>query len=171
MRRTLLLIGLCGATGPALALGCVDEGVPVFSCQAANGRKFIELCGSSKGDSGEGFLQYRFGSLDAEGREKAVELEWPDKPAGSLKRFFGATYKHQGVYTQSVRFVRGDYSYSVFTQARGNRDLGAGVEVRNLKTGKVTTIDCSERPRFYIFELQGRIACDPETPVGKACIS
>jgi hypothetical protein len=44
------------------------------------------------------------------------------------------------------------------------------VQVKARASGKVTTIYCSERPRFYVFELQGLLACDPETPVGKACI-
>ena len=69
-----------------------------------------------------------------------------------------------------MRFVTGDLSYRVFTAARGSRELGAGVEVRNLRTGKATTVACSERPRFHVFELKALVACDPDTPVGRACI-
>jgi hypothetical protein len=148
---------------------CDEDSVSLFSCQAADGRKFIELCSSSPLRAG-GFLQYRFGALDKEGREKAVELVYPTNRAGSLKRFFGATYTYKGTYTQSVRFSTGQYSYTVYTNANGARDEGAGVEVRNLSTGKLVEVTCSERPRFYIFELTGLIDCDAETPVGKACI-
>jgi len=48
--------------------------------------------------------------------------------------------------------------------------IAAGVEVRDTKSGRTSTISCSERPRFYIHELQGFVDCDAETPVGKACI-
>jgi len=69
-----------------------------------------------------------------------------------------------------VRFVSGNFGYTVFTRARGMETLEAGVEVRDRKSGKTSTIHCSERPRFYIHELEGLVACDPETPVGKACV-
>ena len=166
MRRTLLLASLALAS-PALA--CESGSFPLFGCEASKSTKFIELCAPSPVGE-DGYLQYRFGSLDSDGRDKAVELEYPAKRAGSLKAFFGATYTHQGVYTQSVRFATPAFSYTVFTEARGNRELGAGVKVRNLATGKTTVVSCSERPRFYIFELKGLLACDPETPVGTACI-
>jgi hypothetical protein len=58
----------------------------------------------------------------------------------------------------------------VFTRARGSQVLDAGVEVRDRKSGKISIVLCSERPRFYIFDLQGLVACDPKTPVGTACV-
>lgn len=149
---------------------CETDSTPIFGCQAANGHKFIQLCASSPVAAEDGFLQYRFGSLDPDGEEKALEFEFPAQRSGSLDHFHGATYTHQGVYIQSVRFVSGTFSYSVFTRAHGRKDLGAGVEVRNLRTGKTVVVSCSERPRFYIFELKGRVACDPDTPLGTACI-
>jgi hypothetical protein len=153
------------------AFGCDPEATAVFGCEAARGRNFIELCAPAASTGPEaGALQYRFGSLDGAGREKTVELEFPHAPEGSLRQFFGATYTYECVYTQSIRFLSGGYSYTVFTRTRGTRLLGAGVDVLNQATGKTRTVDCSERPRFYIFELQGRVPCDPETPVGRACI-
>lgn len=151
------------------ALACDEDSTPIFSCEASNGRKFIELCASSP-VSRSGFLEYRFGTLDSEGHERAAELVFPSQRAGSLSKFVGATYTHQGVYTQSVRFDTGLHTYTVFTRARGRRDEGAGVEVKARASGKVATVYCSERPRFYIFELQGFVACDPDSPVGRACI-
>lgn len=159
-----------------LAHACETDAQPIFSCEADNGRKFIELCASGEPGGAPSTLQYRFGSQTPEGRDDAVELEFPDKPAGSLGRFFGAVYTHKGVYTQSVRFKSAGFSYTVFTESWPDADSAegaagsAGVTVRNLGTGKSRTVDCSERPRFYIFELQNVLACDPATPVGKACI-
>lgn len=157
------------------ARACEAEARPIFSCEAAGGRKFIELCAA--GESGSvSALQYRFGSQTSEGGDGKVELEFPAERQGSLRRFLGAVYRHRGVYTQSVRFNTGSVSYTVFTRSWRDADSAegmagsAGVTVRNLRTGRATTVDCSERPRFYIFELQGVLACDPETPAGKACI-
>lgn len=165
LRAPAVVVALAAST----AIACEEGSTPVFSCEASNGRKFIELCAASP-PSLDGFLEYRFGSLGRDGQEKAVELVFPAQREGSLAQFFGATYTSKGVYAQSVRFGTGSHAYTVFTRARGSRDQGAGVEVKARASGKVTTIYCSERPRFYVFELQGLLACDPETPVGKACI-
>ena len=128
MRPSLVGV-LVAISVPAYA--CDSESFALFACEAANGRKFIELCAPSP---------------------------------------FAAVYTHQGVYTQSVRFVTGNFAYTVFTHARGMQELDSGVEVRNRKTGKASIVKCSERPRFYIFELKGLVSCDPETPVGMACV-
>nr|WP_314091701.1 hypothetical protein [uncultured Shinella sp.] len=160
----------------SLAHACKTDAQPIFSCEADGRSKFIELCASGEPGGVPSALQYRFGSQTPEGRDDVVELEFPDKAAGSLGRFFGAVYTHKGVYTQSVRFKSGGFSYTVFTESWPDADSAegaagsAGVTVRNLRTGKSRTVDCSERPRFYIFELQNVLACDPATPVGKACI-
>ena len=167
--QRITLVSLSAALMASTAMACDDDATPIFSCEASNGRKFIELCASSPLSHG-GFLEYRFGSLDREGRERAAELVFPSQRAGPLERFWGATYARRGLYTQSVRFDTGSHSYTVFTRARGSRDEGAGVEVKARASGKVTTVYCSERPRFYIFELKDLLACDPDTPVGKACI-
>jgi len=152
------------------AEACDNGAVSLFGCDAAKSRKFIELCAPSPLDARSGYLVYRFGSLNEDGEEKSVELEYPTNPEGSLKRFYAATYTHAGVYTQSVRFVSGNFGYTIFTRSRGAQTIAAGVEVRDRKTGKTSVVACNERPRFYIFELQGLVACDPETPVGTACV-
>lgn len=152
---------------PAAAAACESGTFSIFGCEASNGRKFIELCGPSPIDA-SGFLVYRFGSVKND--EDVVELSYPPERTGSLARFFAATYVHHGIYTQSVRFVSGHFGYTVFTRAKGMRELDSGVEVRDRRNGKTTIVSCSERPRFYIFELKGLVPCDPETPIGKACI-
>lgn len=168
MRAIALLPLLVLAAAPARA--CAGGLTPIFACEAAKGRKFIELCAELPLTESSGTLQYRFGALDSSGIIRTPELEFPSELAGSHKRFLGATYTHQGIYAQTVRFVSGAYSYTVFTRARGAQLQDAGVEVRALNTGKVTTISCSERPRFYIHELRGALVCDPQTPAGRACI-
>jgi len=173
---TMLAFALrCGFVGLLAALAssarACDAGTfPLFGCDAAKSRKFIELCAPSPLDPQSGYLRYRFGSLDEDGAEKALELEYPEAGTHSLKRFYAATYTHGGVYTQSVRFVAGNFGYTVFTRARGAQTLDAGVEVRDRRSSKTSVISCSERPRFYIFELKGLVPCDPETPVGTACV-
>lgn len=152
------------------AHACESDTVALFSCEAAKGRKYIELCAPSPNAADDGFLEYRFGALDKDGNDQSVELLYPQSRPGSLKRFYGATYSRGGVYTQSVRFMTAKASYEVFTESRGMATTAAGVRVRDIGTGKTTTVACSERPRFYIHELKGLIACDPDTPVGRACI-
>lgn len=149
---------------------CESDAAPIFGCEAAKGKKFIDLCATSETTSEPGYLQYRFGSLDGLGQEKAVELKFPQNRKGSFNKFFGATYTYKGIYTQSIRFLSGSYSYTVFTRAKGSRLLGSGVDVRNKATGKTLTVECDSPPKFYIFELKGLVACDPETPIGNACI-
>jgi hypothetical protein len=169
--RALLVAALLSSLAAAPpVLACDSGAASIFACEAANGRKFIELCAVLPSAGDDGYLEYRFGSQDANGDISKVELTFPADRRGSYKRFFGSLYTDKGVYTQSVRFTSGDFSYRVFTEARGNRELGAGVDVRNLRTGKTTTVACSERPRFYIYDLKALLACDPDTPVGRACI-
>ena len=172
MRRFLTLFACATlALTAQLARACESDAVAIFSCAAANDRKFIELCaGDSSAPDGR-YLQYRFGALDRSGAEQRVELEFPaQRGPDTYKRFMGATYTVKGLYTQSVRFITGDYSYRVYTESKGTQFNGAGVEVRNLKTGKVRVVECSDTPRFYIDDLKGRIVCDPDTPAGQACI-
>jgi hypothetical protein len=165
-RACCSLLGLL----PAATQACDNGAVSLFGCDASRSRKFIELCAPSPLDAESGYLVYRFGSLDEDGRETALELEYPAERSGSLKRFYAATYTRAGVYTQSVRFVSGNFGYTVFTRSRGVETIAAGVEVRDRRNGKTSVVSCSERPRFYIFELKGLVACDTETPVGTACV-
>ena len=167
---SLLFVGLQFAFTLDSALACESGSVPLFSCEASGGKKYIELCASSPVAAPDGFLEYRFGALDKDGNERSVELVFPSSRSGSLQRFYGATYTKTGVYTQSIRFTTGKASYEVFTEARGMATTAAGVRVRDLGAGKTATVACSERPRFYIHELKGLVACDPSTPVGRACI-
>ena len=155
----------------AAAFACDSGTFALFGCEAAGGKKYIELCASSPIDAEDSFLEYRFGAQDRDGNEKSVELVYPPSRTGSFKHFYGATYTSKsGVYTQSIRFETAKASYEVYTEARGNSTVAAGVRVRELASGKTANVACSERPRFYIYELKGRVGCDPGTPVGRACI-
>ena len=55
-------------------------------------------------------------------------------------------------------------------ESKGARALGAGVEVRNRKSGTTNTIECSELPRFYIWGLERLAVRYRETPIGVACL-
>jgi len=121
-RGTLVLVVALVLGLSSAALACEDGTFSIFGCDASHGRKFIELCGPSPLDAASGFLVYRFGSTKDE--KDVVELSYPAERPGSLDRFYAATYTHHGVYTQSVRFVSGHFSYTVFTKAKGMEELG-----------------------------------------------
>lgn len=156
--------------GTGLSAACEVDEAPVFRCEAAGGAKFIELCASMPVGSASGHLQYRFGSQGGPGAARRPELVFPGQLAGSLGRFYGSTYTVAGVYTQSIRFQTAQASYAVFTESRAGATIAAGVRVKRLGTGATTTVSCSERPRFYLHGLERVLACDPDTPVGRACI-
>jgi hypothetical protein len=65
----------CGCLGllavlSSVAHACGSDAVALFGCDAANSRKFIELCAPSPLDAKSGYLLYRFGSLDKDGIER-----------------------------------------------------------------------------------------------------
>jgi len=170
LRRAIPVVAAALVLPAHDAGACDPDTTSLFGCNAAHNRKFIELCAPSPLDAKDGFMFYRFGTLNRDGSDGAIEFEFPARRAGSLARFFAAAYTDHGVYTQSVRFVSGDYSYRLFTESGGKQE-DAGVDVCNLKTGATTRISCSERPRFYIFDLKDIVPCDPDTPLGRACLT
>src|SRR5438874_1891939 len=94
---------LATITAAAVALparACNADGEQaIFSCEAAHGRKFIELCAPAPLNAQDGYLRYRFGAQDQDGNEARVELAYPDDLDGSLARFYAAEYTYKGVYT------------------------------------------------------------------------
>jgi hypothetical protein len=109
---SVVAYGLLSATAQA----CDSGAVALFGCDAAKSRKFIELCAPAPLDAQSGYLLYRFGSLDNEGVEKSVEL---DIPRTAPARSSGSTpppIRTAASYTQSVRFVSGNFAYTVFTR-------------------------------------------------------
>jgi len=190
-RLLLPVLGVVAAAAAACQGGDGRE-TAIFQCEASGGKKYIELCFNDGYDAGyatapndASYLVYRFGGLDDHQDAKNVELEYPAKNQDSFKKFFGARFSSSKWFTQSVRFVSGNFDYTVFTHWRGATDAEAadesnvakeegveedGVEIRNRTTGKRSTVWCSERPRFYIDQLKNLVACDTQTPVGTACI-
>jgi hypothetical protein len=166
----MILAGTVSVVSAFGARACDDGAFPLFSCNAAHDRKYIELCAPTPMDKATGFLTYHYGVLNRDGSHGKIEFEFPRERRRSLSRFFAAAYTDNGVYIQSVRFVTGDFSYRVFTAARDSDDR-AGVDVQNTETGIKTSIACTERPRFYIFDLKDVVPCDPDTPVGRACLT
>jgi len=190
-RRLLLMVAAIPAAASACQGGESRE-TPIFACEASHGKKYIELCFNDGYDAGhaaapneDSYLVYRFGSLDENQESKDVELEYPAKDENSFKKFFGATYSSSKWYTKSVRFVSGNFDYTVFSHWRSATKEEAadessvaktegveedGVEIRNRKSGKKSYVWCSERPRFYLDDLKNLVGCDTETPAGTACI-
>src|ERR1700733_3900670 len=83
-------VALCISAACAPALGCDADAAALFSCEAAGGRKYIELCVSSSLTGADSYLEYRFGSPARDGSPESVELVFPPARNGSLKRFVGA---------------------------------------------------------------------------------
>lgn len=192
LHRGLFLLVAVMPVAASACQGGESRERPIFACEASHGKKYIELCfndGSAAGHAtapnADSYLVYRFGSLDENQDSKDVELEYPATNEDSFKKFFAATYSSGKWYTKSVRFVSGNYDYTVFTRWRAATKEEAadesnvaktdgveedGVEIRNRKSGKKSYVWCSERPRFYLDDLKNMVGCDTETPAGAACI-
>jgi hypothetical protein len=93
------------ALSSTASANCESGSFPLFGCDAAKSRKFIELCAPSPLDAKSGFLRYRFGSLDEDGNDGALELEYPAPGTHTLRGFYAATYTHDGVL-QAVGALR-----------------------------------------------------------------
>lgn len=55
----------------SVALACESGSVPLFGCEASEGRKFIELCSSSP-PSQDGYLEYRYAPMYRSIAEKVL---------------------------------------------------------------------------------------------------
>jgi hypothetical protein len=66
--------GFLAGLWSAASANCESGSFPLFGCDAAKSRKFIELCAPSPLDAKSGFLRYRFGSLDTDGNEQVVKV-------------------------------------------------------------------------------------------------
>lgn len=113
--QRITLVSLSAALMASTAMACDDDATPIFSCEASNGRKFIELCASSPLSHG-GFLEYRFGSLDREGRERAAELVFPSQRAVPW-RGFGEQLIPAGGSTRSLCALKRAHTPTPFSPA------------------------------------------------------
>ena len=93
-------------------------------------------------DKKDNYLIYRFGTADK------IDLEFPkEKNKQSFKKFTFSTYlrgggiQNEGMDLNGVHFMIADFEYSVFQNyyAVGNK-IEIGVEIKNLKTNKITAI-------------------------------
>ncbi|MEZ5579677.1 MAG: hypothetical protein R3F36_12900 [Candidatus Competibacteraceae bacterium] len=92
------------------------------------------------------------------GAESSVELEYEER-AGSLQRFFAATYTHQYLHPIGALRLQA-YGYTVFT-AQGLRELDTGSKCAAGEPGKSTVIAAGTS--FLHFRAQGLGAtCDGE---------
>src|SRR5262245_14387805 len=74
----LVTIAVVAVALPAHACNANGEQA-IFACEAAHGRKFIELCAPAPLSARDGYLRYRFGAQDKDGNETRVELAYPDE--------------------------------------------------------------------------------------------
>lgn len=143
---------------------CGEDNSPLFVCETGKTGKFISICAKEE-ISGEEWstVQYRFG------KEGGPEMAYPPDPAdGSRLLFFSHYDDIRGWYRVSVRFNVGDYTYRVYSIARGKTEGDAGVVVSDRKGKMLSDIKCIERPYMFPSYLQRALACDLKNPHGKA---
>ena len=141
-----------------------DEGV-VFSCSVSR-QRLVSLCAGNQVEDPIQQLRYRFG------RPGKVELEFPQAPEGSPRRFVYAHYVRARVNETEVSFRRGEYRYTVFSHYRDEEapeddqpDFEQyGVRV-TLPTGKQHEFICQTQPQDQLWRLEQVVPCDPESPL------
>ncbi|MCC8403888.1 hypothetical protein LJ655_18675 [Paraburkholderia sp. MMS20-SJTN17] len=77
-----------------------------FSCQTEN--KIISLCASGNISPNNGYVQYRFGTLDQ------IELQYPDRPYPPKNRFLISDVAEGSVSFTHVKFKSGEYNYVIY---------------------------------------------------------
>ena len=131
----------------------------LFSCETAR-HKFIQICGDQDQNNVDKWsdIQYRYGP-----EQGPPELVFPKDPAGKPQLFFSHE-DSKGDYRVSIRFSTGPYTYRVFS----NSESGAGVEVTDGKSKKLSTIQCAERPYMFAEYMRENLPCDIQNPHGAA---
>lgn len=77
-----------------------------FSCPAGN--KIISLCASGNISPNNGYVQYRFGTLDR------LELQFPNKPNPPKSRFLISDISEGNANYVHVKFKSGEYNYVIY---------------------------------------------------------
>lgn len=131
----------------------------LFSCLTGSG-KLISICGDQD-ESNVGkwsAIHYRFGPVNG-----PPDLMFPADPASAPPSLFFSEEKRGRDPIRSIRFSNGAYTYTVTYALSGD---GAGVDVKDAKGRKVTSISCAERPEIYDDYLRENLPCDPKSPDG-----
>ena len=118
---------------------CLENQKVFFSCTTNKG-KMLSLCGIQSDNDSVYSVFYRYGS------PQHLELAYPAIVAGNNSLFtYAAYYRYQTEHTR-IKFQNNGYLYTIY----GDRDENisakytAGVTVTNLKTKKITDIQCSK---------------------------
>ncbi|MCJ7546559.1 MAG: hypothetical protein MUP30_07010 [Deltaproteobacteria bacterium] len=140
---------------------CLPEEETVFSCAAGN--KVISICASKDISTTSGYMQYRFGALNA------VEITIPETKEHPKKNVEAGTFSTaNGGRTGHIRFKKGEYGYVIYwSRVRGayfadgtrNWERRQGVVVE-YKGEKIANIKCQlpskeEPDDEYLFSSVG----------------
>jgi hypothetical protein len=132
--RDVLCIALACLSSPALAREslCNANESAVFSCSV--GKKLVSLCATGDLNETTGALYYRYGLKDH------VEMVFPENASHPKSNFVLGGTMYSGGGGDFVRFVKGEYTYTVYSE------FGKGWEREGLtvrKDGKlVSTLPC-----------------------------
>jgi hypothetical protein len=111
---------------------CKAKEIDYFSCQIANSKKVISVCGNidDRGIERSSWIQYRFGAPNH------LELAYPERRDRSISAFEGNVFgKYQVV---DLRFVSGDVLYYVELSGTYYGDPSVEASARMKPTGQVT---------------------------------
>lgn len=104
---------------------CFSDEEVVFSCRSTDGET-ISLCSSSKVTKSDGFMQYRFGTVG-----QIPTFIFPKALRHPKDDFKSGTVPYSGGGASYIKFIREDYSYTVFT------GIGKGWEKEGLVVKKM----------------------------------
>lgn len=82
----------------------------------------------------------------------------------SVKTLAAGAVQRKDVYSVSVRFSSGAYTYRVVSGSTS----GAGVQVEDAKGKSLSTIVCAESPTIFPEYLRLSLPCDMQNPHGAA---
>lgn len=162
---TFVFLLFCGVAFAADS-HCLPEEETVFSCAAGN--KVISICASKDISTTSGYMQYRFGALNA------VEITIPETKEHPKKNVEAGTFSTaNGGRTGHIRFKKGEYGYVVYwAEVRGeySADGTRGWEyyqgvVVEYKGKKIANIKCpspskKEPDDEYLFSKVGLTKSD-----------
>jgi putative hemolysin len=129
---------------------CRAEELKVFNCVMEGPEELVlSVCASDPlGDRG-GYLQYRFGPQDR------VEMEYPERKAGSYEAFEYTRYTRPRTTYLRVGFKVGNHKYSV-SQDSAQEGSSAGVRVIMPDGGK-TRFRCRDAGEGSLMKLENHV--------------
>ena len=151
LRRLNFIVVFAIFCGNATAETLCKQGETVyFSCHTGK-EKIISLCGNSKSNSDNFWLQYRYGKYNR------IELEYPNKRTNLFieSGFDVGYYRRSNGFDTEVSFKTNGWSYTVFNWVAGEGDSGGstGVFVAKQRSGPGTTFACDDKATFGINDI------------------